>query len=358
MTTTEYKDKFYDITVITPAYMASEEQLMRALRSLQQQTIGFENIEWIVVNHNSTMENRTMMKGCLSGFDNVRYFELDNDKHSASCGRNFGLPLAKGEYIGFLDADDCYHLDTLKIAVDAIRETKAQIASFRFEMDSGDAVIKAIQPYVLIPQTDPIVVVERKNWDSRNFIYGSGLAVTSKIYERKFLEQHTLRFDEDVPLAEDNLFNLMCFDRCERICFLPQLIGYLYYLNNGSMVQSFSKTTKDVFRYAEGIRRVLDQGLKSGFYMTNVTWDLLGYQAAIMLASTQLKYPEYLKICEEMRPYLDQAGELKVSKLYSKGMAKLIMSMPRIVYKHPRFMAGYAALMRGLHIDVGSKIRV
>lgn len=350
--------KKYLLSIVTPFYRVDMKLFEKCLESLKRQTYGFENLEWVVVVHNSGPEYLEAVKNLAGGYENVKIYQLDNDRHTPSSPRNYGIDRVTGRYIGFLDADDTYTEECCEEVMKNLLETGAQLAAFRFETESDDPDRLVIHPYVLIDQTQKRIVVEHGTWDSRNFIYGAGLNVTSKIYDKEFLDRIGLRFDEEVPFAEDNLFNLDCFGKAEKICFLPQLIGYRYYLNGGSMVQSFAKTSDEVLRYARGIVKIFDHGLASGLYMNYVMWDLLGYQSAIMLASPNLSLEDRLQVKEMLYPYLQLLEPIDVSKLYSEKMIRMIMSMPKLVLGHPKLMQRLAGLMKLLHIDIASKIQI
>ena len=348
----------YLLSIVTPFYKVDMKLFTKCFESLKRQTWGFENLEWVIVVHNSGPEYLKAVQELTGGYENVKIYPLDNDRHTPSSPRNYGIERVSGKYIGFLDADDAYTESCCQEVMDNLLETGAQLAVFRFETESDDPGRLTIHPYVLVDQTQKRIVVEHGNWDSRNFIYGAGLNVTSKIYEKAFLDRIGLRFDEEVPFAEDNLFNLDCFGKADKICFLPQLIGYRYYLNGGSMVQSFAKTTDEVMRYAKGIVKIFDHGLASGLYMNYVMWDLLGYQSAIMLASLDLSLEDRRQVKDMLYQYLQLLEPIDVSKLYSEKMIRMIMSMPKLVLGHPRLMQNLAGLMKLLHIDIASKIQV
>ena len=65
-------------------------------------------------------------------------------------------------------------------------------------------------------QTQELVLLEKGKWDSKKFIYGAALNVTSKMYNMRYLNDNGLRFDEEVPFAEDNMFNLTAFARADQ----------------------------------------------------------------------------------------------------------------------------------------------
>ena len=93
------------VSVIIPVYNG-EKFIKDAINSVIEQT--YDEIEIIVVDdgsYDNTME-------IVRSFGNVRYFYRENKGVSAS--RNFGMSVAKGRYIAFLDADDLYTPDKIK----------------------------------------------------------------------------------------------------------------------------------------------------------------------------------------------------------------------------------------------------
>ncbi len=349
----------YEISIVTPYYNVELGLFKKCFESLKNQTYPFEKMEWVVVVHNSKDEYLKGVQEIVKGYDNVKILPLNNDYHTPSSPRNYGIDHMQGRYVGFLDADDTYTPDCIEKALTPLKEEQAQVAVFRFETESDDPSRLAIHPYFLIDQTQEKIVIDTTNgWDSKNFVFGPGLTVTSKIYDKSFLDEIGLRFDLEVPFAEDNLFNINCFSKAKKLLFLPQLIGYHYFMNGGSMVQSFDKSTDEVIRYAKGISKIIDTGISSGLYMNYVMWDVLGYQSAIMLASKALTYEDRKQIKDMLYKYLQILEPLKVSKLYSKGSARMIMSLPKLVLGHPRFMDNFSKVMKFLHIDIASKIKV
>jgi len=94
------------ISVIIPTYNRYKS-LLHAIDSVKKQT--YKNIEIIVINDNSTDSDYYSKK-----INNVIIIHLNkNSKYiykysSAGYVRNFGLKIATGKYIAFLDDDDYY----------------------------------------------------------------------------------------------------------------------------------------------------------------------------------------------------------------------------------------------------------
>ena len=89
------------ISVIVPVYKV-EKYLPACLDSLLAQT--YRNFELIVVNDGSPDDCWQIMQRYAAQDARVRIFNKENG--GVSSARNFGLDVARGEYIGFVDSDD------------------------------------------------------------------------------------------------------------------------------------------------------------------------------------------------------------------------------------------------------------
>lgn len=83
------------------------------INSVINQTIGFKNIQLILVNDGSVDNSETICLKYQSLYpDNVIYLKQKNS--GVSKARNYGLKHASGKYINFLDSDDKWALDAFE----------------------------------------------------------------------------------------------------------------------------------------------------------------------------------------------------------------------------------------------------
>ena len=92
--------------------------------------IGFENIEWAIVVHNCEPHYLPQLQEMFKDDKNVIVKELNNDEHTPSSPRNYGIELITAPYVGFLDADDSFIDNCLEVVVGEIQDTKAQALCF------------------------------------------------------------------------------------------------------------------------------------------------------------------------------------------------------------------------------------
>ncbi|MGN0549755.1 MAG: glycosyltransferase family A protein [Acutalibacteraceae bacterium] len=105
----------YKATVLVPVYNV-EKFLRGCLQSLTEQTIGFENIEVVLVNDGSTDNSEAICREFAEKYDNVFLYSKENEGLSKT--RNYGLARSHGKYIFFLDSDDRLRADTVKSVTD------------------------------------------------------------------------------------------------------------------------------------------------------------------------------------------------------------------------------------------------
>lgn len=98
------------ISVVIPAFNA-EKYIKDTLESVINQT--YKNIEVIVVNDCSKDDTEKILEEYSS--KDVRIRKYLNEKNSGvSFTRNFGISVAKGDWIAFVDSDDIWEKDKLE----------------------------------------------------------------------------------------------------------------------------------------------------------------------------------------------------------------------------------------------------
>ena len=167
--------------------------------------------------------------------------------------------------------------------------------------------------------------------------------VTSRLFDRNFLLSNNITFDETIPYGEDILFIIEACGKAERICYLPQFIGYHYFINSGSVVQSAdNQPGKVLVSYVKGFRRILDVALRNGIYADYLLAASLTTFSANLVNTKNITLADRQTIKEYLEPYVHKIPMLPVSKIVSEQDAKLMYEIPREVILHPEnFDKGY-----------------
>ncbi len=327
----------YQVSIVTPFHNVDLKMFRYAYESLQQQTLGFRFIQWIVVLHNTESSLKAAVHEMLDGHENIIITELDNDLHTPSSPRNFGMKLATAPFLGFLDADDGYTPECLQTALLHLQRTQSDLVVFRREYEMETEGLMPATEIVLWDQTQAEIVMDREHWDDKKMFGGLfwGM-VTSRLYKRDFLTRHNFTFDETVPFTEDVLFLIEVYGKAGRVCYLPQLIGYHYFINSKSLVQSMvEKDGETLVSYAAGFKKIFDAAYNNGIYIDELMALLLSTFSMVMLNSKQLTLVHRREIKEILEPYVHEIRLLPVTKLISAEEARKCYTLPREVILHP-----------------------
>ena len=310
-------DGKYEISVITPFHNVDMKYFREAVQSMLAQTIGFEKIQWLVIVHNCEPQFMPELEKMLGQYPNVVLRELRNDQKTPSSPRNLGVELATAPYIGYLDGDDSYHPTCLEECVRNAKETEAQIVNFRRDHELEDDSLMPIPEIVMWNQLESRIVIDRAHWDMKRMFGGIWTFVTSKIFDRSFLLRNGIMFDESVPYCEDCLYSITAIAKAERICYLPQLIGYHYYINGGSLVQKLSKDGAALVEYAKGMAKVIKTGYDFGIDVNQLGQLIVSMQCGFMLNSDLTKEQREAIKCA-LGPYVYRFTPLAVDKYINK----------------------------------------
>ncbi|MDE6713113.1 MAG: glycosyltransferase [Lachnospiraceae bacterium] len=349
----------YIVSVITPCHEASLELLRKAFDSLKAQSLAFEQLEWIVVVHNSSSDNLRQVEEMVAPYTNVRLYKLRNEFHAASSPRNYALKRIRGTYVTFLDADDLLESDYLEQVVKG------------FSDEAIDAVFASMKK-VNIDEKRKLKTGIGKKYDGNgeavqiidcgpdcesDMMHGSDLAVTAKTYRSSVILKHEIMFNEEVPIAEDVLFNLQFLSYGRKVCLLKDFAGYIYSLRDDSEIQSMNKASSRVLLCGMGFLKVLSYGYEKGFYMDNLLLDLIGYESAIVMASVNLEMKHRKELKSAFAPYIAKLADVKPTSRYDDKLLKILKIMPKIVLLHPYFMSFVAAMMRLFRVDTNKMTR-
>ncbi len=185
------------VSIIIPTFNNGPE-IERAVKSIinQQQPENIEyNLQIIIVNDGSAAEFTNGLQQLATNYRAIELLQLEKQMGPAAA-RNFGIKQAKGDIIGFLDADDEWPEDKLM-----------QLLPF-FEDDVAEVAGGKIQYVIDEGQASPILRYEDTNHRLTHVHLGS-LLVRKTIFDRGFYFNESLKFSEDLDwwlrLRENNI---------------------------------------------------------------------------------------------------------------------------------------------------------
>lgn len=207
------------VSIIVPVYNA-QRYLHRCVASILEQSL--QDIQLILVDDGSADGSGTLCDEFAAKDSRVTVLHQKNAGVSAA--RNAGLAVAKGEFVGFVDADDAITPDAYEQAVNAIGA---------HDMAMWDAVTvwpdgRREPDTISLLKTD--CVLEKKDWSPELLRYMAGAAWRC-LYRRELLEE--VRFPLGIKLSEDRLFNIEAMGKAKSLVYCKREL-YLRSIEEGS----------------------------------------------------------------------------------------------------------------------------
>ena len=324
----------YKVSVITPFHNVDMSMFQKCADSMRYQTIGFENIEWIIVVHNCKPFYLPLLTDIFKNDQNVIIKELNDGKFSPAMPRNHGLQFVTGPYVGFLDGDDSYTPECLKVASREMAETGAQVVTFRREYELEKESLHPHTEKVAWNQTEWRIVMDRDQYDMEKMFTGLWGFTTSRLFDMAFLRKHDIKCPEDILWLEDVWHTALCLMKADRVCYLPQFIGYHYFINGGSIVQNKKKPYKELYECFISAAKTLDNLESVGVDGNDIGQLFFSFLTQYYLAS-DLTLEQRRTLSDIARPYLEKLHKLTPSKLHSTDECYLNYHLPREVLSNP-----------------------
>lgn len=206
------------VSVIMPAYNA-ELYISEAIKSVLTQ--DYPNLELIVVDDGSQDGTATVASsfgGC------VRVFQQTNG--GPSVARNFGLSVAKGDFIAFLDADDIWRPGKLTAQVNCMQANPSigvVFGKFMRWYPRSDGTF-APPPLPADDSDDGDFVQQHSGWIYCELLYDNIITIIAAMIRRSVLDA-VGNFDEELTTGEDYDFWLRV-SRCFPAAKLNRTLAY------------------------------------------------------------------------------------------------------------------------------------
>ncbi|MER6236287.1 glycosyltransferase family 2 protein [Streptomyces clavifer] len=201
-----------DVTVVVAVYNTMP-YLTACLDSLVGQSIGTERLEVIAVDDGSTDESGKELDRFAAEYPGtVRVLHQENSGGPAAPS-NRALDLATGRYVYFIGSDDYLGAEALERMVACADEHGSDVVVGKMVGTNGRYVHQK-----LYAETDPDVS-----------LYDSALPYTlanTKLFRRSLVEEHHLRFPEDLPVGSDQPFTIEACVRARKISVLADYTCY------------------------------------------------------------------------------------------------------------------------------------
>ena len=274
------------ISVIIPVYNA-EKYLAECLDSVFNQ--DFDDFEVICVNDGSTDSSLEILGKYTIKHKNLRILSQKNSGPGYS--RKVGLNVAQGDYIYFMDADDCLEQFAFSEMFENINRNGSDFALLDFYLWDHNKNEKSKSDYIKRSIKDK-VSDEPENFCFKHnelpifticFLYAPWL----KIYRKSFLDKYDNWYFPKKTYYEDVPFHVQTFLLAEKISLISKpLISYR--LTNPSSITNQTQTQDrlfDIFPIVEKEFSLIDEFGFTELYLEKLLYHAL---AAFDLGSQKL----------------------------------------------------------------------
>lgn len=219
------------LSIIVPMYNV-QDYIHRCLESLLDQDIPEEQYEIILVDDGSRDKTLEYAQKIGERHGNIRIFSQEN--RGVSAARNYGIDMAQGKYIWFVDGDDYILGDCLGIILEKAMKNNMDILSFSYEVSEKNERIQSRGVHEGVEIEKVCTGTEYiGNYQYANMVWDS-------LFRTGYLKEKGLRFIEG-RYCEDSMFKLEAVSYGERVAYLP-LLAYIYFKNPLSIMNNHEKS--------------------------------------------------------------------------------------------------------------------
>ena len=208
------------MSIILPVFN-EQDYIQATLDSIINQ--NFNDYEVIVIDDGSTDNTLEIVKETLEN-SSIANQIIHQDNNGVSAARNKGISLARGEYMVFVDGDDC-------ISTNHLKELYNEEYDFSLSQMVKKQDDKLTTPYIYDVEEITTKMFIKQELEMKipfNFVQLS--------YKTDIIKKHDLKFREDVSYGEDTDFALRALSYGDSIRISNEITYYYFSKNKIKMI--------------------------------------------------------------------------------------------------------------------------
>lgn len=245
------------ISVIIPAYNV-EHYIKRCLDSILCQ--AYEDYEVIVINDGSTDRSGEICDQYAERYSQIRVIHQENAGEASA--RNRGLEAAGGDYIVFVDADDCVYSCLFQSIIRNMDDSlELLLLSFMIDNRENEGEIIELENFVYgKPEIRVYSTEDRESLIEQCFYGGDRMrnvklrSCCGKVFRSSFLRERGIRFPEEVVIGPDMLFMLQVYSSMKKAKYCSEIVYHYFFHNPASITNRYKPELESIFQgYAKAI---------------------------------------------------------------------------------------------------------
>lgn len=284
-----------EISVIIPTFNV-EDCLMDTVKSIMNQTIGFENIELILVDDNSSDNTLKIINDLSQNYENIISGSTEYNTGTASGPRNVGIEKSTTDFLMFLDSDDEFYPQMCEVMYNAITSNNIDVVTCRYDDIKNDGIHK---PKSFLDGYPNIIKLNSLDEFPDIMSLGFTTMIWNKIFRKSLILENNIKFPVE-HLYEDVYFPAKVYMNAKGILILNDFYGYKYNTRaNESISQVFSESLvkKQLNGFFDIVNLIKDN--KKYPYLWNET--LVDLSKIYLYADLDKNYQEFF--LNKMKPY-------------------------------------------------------
>lgn len=240
----------YKISIIIPIYNA-ERTIRRAIQSVINQTIGFKNLELILIDDNSTDASKKIITEFSKKYENIIPIYLETNHGYPGYGRNIGIEKATSKYIMFMDNDDEYEIDICEKLYKFITNESVDLVSCDYTDINEDSLHVYRGGKNLKENYETIRY-------TKDIFYFPNTLIWNKIFKKSIILKNNIKFVTDMD-NEDSLFCIEYFLNSNSLIYFKNYHGYIHYITGNNLSLSSYKYTLGIIKSYYNIYELINK---------------------------------------------------------------------------------------------------
>ena len=248
---------FFSVILVT---YNSSRYIEESISSVLNQT--YKNFELIIIDDGSTDKTINIIKKFKD--NRIKYKYQTNQGPSKA--RNFGIKISKSRWICFIDADDYWHKNKLKVVNKFLSGNNLIYHKLHKKVEFKKQNLHITQSKLQYSLFQKYIGSKIKNPIAQNLlIYGNTIPTSSVVIRKKILKKFK-SFDEKLRIGEDYDLWLRLSLVTDKFMFIPENLG-TYRIH----IESATKKKKDITKLVMNIEKKYHHVLNNNEKVLNIS---------------------------------------------------------------------------------------